>query len=56
MTIGRDYHCANVVFPKEFEQISRAHCELKVKIDTVLNDGYDFIEKITGEELELWNH
>ena len=27
--------------------------ELGVRIDTVLNDGYDFIEKITGEELEL---
>ncbi len=27
--------------------------ELEVKIDTVINDGYEFIEKITGEELEL---
>jgi len=33
--------------------VSDIEKELNVKIDTVLNDGYDFIEKITGEELEL---
>ncbi len=27
--------------------------ELGIKVESVLNDGYDFVEKITGEELEF---
>lgn len=37
LTMGRDYHCANIVFPKEFEKISRAHCKLEVKKDGSIN-------------------
>ncbi len=33
--------------------VSDVEKELEIKVESVLNDGYDFIEKITGEELEF---
>lgn len=33
--------------------VSQLEKELGIKVESVLNDGYDFIEKITGEELEF---
>ena len=33
--------------------VSDVEKALNVKIETVINDGYEFIEKILGEELEF---